>query len=448
MFAPSSVARDAAYQHSLMHYPLDFVAAVDAVYRWPAVARPLVARWLPEVRRLEGYRAVMRQLIAPYVAAAVASAASVATTAIPADSAAATGKRTTPKPGGQQHQHQYQEQQKQEQHLLAWLVRHSLPIGGADDVDFQARMQLRTGFAAVHTTNLTLSHALFDLAARPAYLDPLREELAAVAAEAGAKSAASNANSSSAGGGDAADTTTTASTIATAAAAPKLGTTGQSAVIATRDGLARLSKLDSFLKESQRVNRLVSISFLRRAGRDVLLHDGAVIPRGALVGVANGINMAPGTAEVHCDPPLQPLSDGAHKDVSGRCPTAKEQISSSEEFDGFRFHRLRRAAEEAAAAAAKTQVGDNGGGDAGVAGDGGGGYLFTSTAPDSLHFGHGKHACPGRFFAATELKLVLAHVLTHYDMKLPDGETRPRNVSRSTNSMPDPSKVILLRKRK
>jgi cytochrome P450 len=46
--------------------------------------------------------------------------------------------------------------------------------------------------------------------------------------------------------------------------------------------------------------------------------------------------------------------------------------------------------------------------------------LFTSTAADSLYFGHGKHACPGRFFAATELRLLLAHLVTHYDLRLPD----------------------------
>ncbi|KAJ7808529.1 hypothetical protein B0H14DRAFT_2197346, partial [Mycena olivaceomarginata] len=34
-------------------------------------------------------------------------------------------------------------------------------------------------------------------------------------------------------------------------------------------------------------------------------------------------------------------------------------------------------------------------------------------------FGHDKHACPGSiFFAVTELKAMLAHVILNYDVKL------------------------------
>lgn len=43
---------------------------------------------------------------------------------------------------------------------------------------------------------------------------------------------------------------------------------------------------------------------------------------------------------------------------------------------------------------------------------------FIATSPTYLGFGHGQHACPGRFFAANELKLLLAYLLTHYDMQM------------------------------
>lgn len=36
---------------------------------------------------------------------------------------------------------------------------------------------------------------------------------------------------------------------------------------------------------------------------------------------------------------------------------------------------------------------------------------FPTTSPDFLAFGHGRNACPGRFFAASELKLVVGSVL-------------------------------------
>ena len=44
---------------------------------------------------------------------------------------------------------------------------------------------------------------------------------------------------------------------------------------------------------------------------------------------------------------------------------------------------------------------------------------LVSTSPN--HFGHGNHACPGRFFAANELKILLCHLLLKYEWKLAPG---------------------------
>ncbi|KAH8196773.1 hypothetical protein TruAng_009065 [Truncatella angustata] len=44
---------------------------------------------------------------------------------------------------------------------------------------------------------------------------------------------------------------------------------------------------------------------------------------------------------------------------------------------------------------------------------------LVSTSENHLGFGHGKHACPGRFFAANELKIALVHLLRDYEWKLP-----------------------------
>lgn len=43
---------------------------------------------------------------------------------------------------------------------------------------------------------------------------------------------------------------------------------------------------------------------------------------------------------------------------------------------------------------------------------------FVSPSPDHMGFGLGKHACPGRFFAANELKIVLCHILLKYNIRL------------------------------
>jgi cytochrome P450 len=42
---------------------------------------------------------------------------------------------------------------------------------------------------------------------------------------------------------------------------------------------------------------------------------------------------------------------------------------------------------------------------------------------ENLTWGYGQHACPGRFFAANEIKLMLARILMDYDLRLPEGMT-------------------------
>jgi len=66
---------------------------------------------------------------------------------------------------------------------------------------------------------------------------------------------------------------------------------------------------------------------------------------------------------------------------------------------------------------------------------------------DYLAFGLGKHACPGRFFASNELKLVLAHLVVSYDVKLEDEGVRPSNVSFSDTLLPNPNAHVFFRRR-
>lgn len=102
-------------------------------------------------------------------------------------------------------------------------------------------------------------------------------------------------------------------------------------------------------------------------------------------------------------------------------PSAYE---NPEIFDGFRFSKLRE------------QPGDETK------------HQFVTTGPDSLNFGHGVHACPGRFFASNEVKVALAFILQNYDVKLKDGHQRPLNVQQGTAVIPDPTASVMFRKRK
>jgi cytochrome P450 monooxygenase-2 len=67
---------------------------------------------------------------------------------------------------------------------------------------------------------------------------------------------------------------------------------------------------------------------------------------------------------------------------------------------------------------------------------------LVSTGPSHLGFGYGKHACPGRFFASNELKVLLSHILIKYDIKLPEGYTPKSRIS-GIMRMSDPGSRML-----
>jgi cytochrome P450 len=41
----------------------------------------------------------------------------------------------------------------------------------------------------------------------------------------------------------------------------------------------------------------------------------------------------------------------------------------------------------------------------------------VTTSSESLNFGHGNHACPGRFFASNEIKVVLIELLRSWEFR-------------------------------
>ena len=57
------------------------------------------------------------------------------------------------------------------------------------------------------------------------------------------------------------------------------------------------------------------------------------------------------------------------------------------------------------------------------------------------------HNSPGRFFAAAELKTMLAHVLLNYDIRMVNDAGRPTNIPIASEMMPDPTAEVLFRKR-
>lgn len=71
---------------------------------------------------------------------------------------------------------------------------------------------------------------------------------------------------------------------------------------------------------------------------------------------------------------------------------------------------------------------------------------LVSTSAEHLYFGHGQHACPGRFFAANEVKIVLCHLLMKYDWTLAAG-TDGCFINRGTSLMIRPDAKIRIHRR-
>ncbi|EUC35851.1 hypothetical protein COCCADRAFT_24272 [Bipolaris zeicola 26-R-13] len=135
----------------------------------------------------------------------------------------------------------------------------------------------------------------------------------------------------------------------------------------TKLALANLKLMDSTMKETQRINPNTIFGMRRMAKEKVVLPDGTVIPKGQYVAV-DIANLF--------DPELYPEPN---------------------KFDPYRYYRMRKDPSLAMKA------------------------HLVSTGAENISFGHGLHACPGRFFSANEMKIALCHLLLIYDWTLAAG---------------------------
>ena len=210
-------------------------------------------------------------------------------------------------------------------------------------------------FAAIHTTTMATTQAIFDLVARPEYIQPLRDEIQQVIDEDGQD------------------------------------TDGEGFLKLKKISLTKLKKLDSFLKESQRLSPpgvgmfpfpsihfplTPAVSNARVTTAPLTLSTGHTLPTNTRIAFASHF--------VHTSP-LTPTFSPSYNPPSALPPS---------QFDGFRFYKLR-------AMEGKENR-----------------HQFVTTSPDSLVFGHGNHACPGRFFASNEIKVVMIELLRSWEFRL------------------------------
>lgn len=240
---------------------------------------------------------------------------------------------------------------------LQWMLDIKDQFPDATSQNF-AKVQLGMTFAAVHTTTLTATNAFYNLAAADeSVVNELREEAVQALSE--------------------------------------------NDGIFSSNCLQSMKKLDSFLRETLRLNPASMASFQRKLLKDLRMSNGQLIPAGATIEV-------PAVA-VNNDPEIFPNPD---------------------HFDPFRFSRIREEAKTGGSAdiAALNQ--------------------FVSVNQTSLTFGFGRHACPGRFFAANEIKMILANVLVRYEVRMPGNSTeRYPNIEFAHMSIPNGSKSLLFKVR-
>jgi len=207
---------------------------------------------------------------------------------------------------------------------------------------------LMTNFAAIHTTSISITNTLYYLAANPDLAQPLRQEVESVVDELGW----------------------------------------------TKAAMGKMWKLDSFLKETQRLTGLITLSMSRMALRDFTFSNGTVVPAGTIINVS---------------------AYGTHHDAA--------IYKEAETMDAFRFSNMRTMEGESTK------------------------HQMAAVNDSFVLFGGGRNMCPGRFFAVNELKALLAHVLINYDVKFENDGGVPAEHWEGSACTPNSSAQVMFRKR-
>ncbi|EHK97752.1 putative Ent-kaurene oxidase [Glarea lozoyensis 74030] len=176
----------------------------------------------------------------------------------------------------------------------------------------------------------------------------------------------------------------------------------------TKSGLDDLVCVDSTIRESMRYSDLGYISLTRMV----------VDPKGTQFN-ANGTNSS---SPLSVPPGIRICvpAHAIHRDAA--------LYPSPYEFQAFRFSKAREKYRGTQTELSEPKV------------------SIVTTTDKFLPFGHGRHACPGRFFAAQQMKLMLAYLVQNYDVeKL---STKIQNKIMVGTTKPDASLKIKVKRRK
>ncbi|KAJ5884561.1 hypothetical protein N7504_012133 [Penicillium tannophilum] len=317
-FLGQRACRNEDWINVAVHYTIDAFEGARELRLWPSILRPVVHYFLPSIQKVRYHLGVAQAIVKQEIE----ERNMIRDSKLPSDDPLQT-----------------------QVDALDWFEELSKAYNMPFDM---TNGQVSLSLAAIHTTSNLLTNIMYDLAAYPEYVQPLRDEIIAVIAEDGELK---------------------------------------------KTSLLKLKLMDSVMKESQRTHPISMTSLNRLALKAIPLSDGTVIPKGAMIAVS---------AHVNQDETIYP---------------------NPEKYDGYRFLKKRQEPGHEHK------------------------HQFVTTTRESYGFGHGVHACPGRFFAANESKILLIHLLLKYDWKLKDDSGRPKSFEMGSEIITDPTVELLVRSR-
>lgn len=154
MFLGERAARNKEWVNVAVNYTIDAFMASRDLRMWPSILRPFVHHFLPYMQKLRQHLKVGRAIV--------------------------------------------QEEIERRDAIKKGLIEDDSPVTQSTSLDWFEKLsaqygeyfdftngQLGLALAAIHTTSNLLTNIMYDLAAHPEYIQPLRDEIKAVFAEDG-----------------------------------------------------------------------------------------------------------------------------------------------------------------------------------------------------------------------------------------------------------------------
>ncbi|GKZ51782.1 hypothetical protein AbraIFM66951_007158 [Aspergillus brasiliensis] len=236
--------------------------------------------------------------------------------------------------------------------VLAWLVEAAK--GSDRNPETLAHVEVLLALASVHTILLRNVNVLYDLIEHPKYIDELRDEIHDVWSTTGWNDAA--------------------------------------------ESYSKLYKLDSVLRESQRLSPPTILGLKRLFKQPYTFSCGISINKGTYVALP--------VMEIENDP---------------------QNTVNPERFDGLRSYKMAQNRDDSRHTRTDKQ--------------------FSTVEKTVLNFGYGKTSCPGRHFAGLIIKMVFVKLLTAYEFRFLPGSGRPKNYEVHEFLFPSPWDRIQIRSR-